>query len=66
MVELNDVLKIAVQTGASDVHFKVGLPPMFRVDGDLLPLKEAARLSPEGGMTRTWRRPARQLFLLTA
>ncbi|MBI3071019.1 MAG: type IV pilus twitching motility protein PilT [Deltaproteobacteria bacterium] len=47
MVELNDVLKIAIQTGASDVHFKVGLPPMFRVDGDLLPLKEAARLSPD-------------------
>lgn len=46
-MELNDVLKIALKSGASDIHLKAGLPPMFRVDGALVPLKDAERLSPE-------------------
>lgn len=46
-MELNDILKIAVKGGASDIHLKAGLPPMFRVDGALLPLNNAKRLSPE-------------------
>jgi twitching motility protein PilT len=45
--ELNRVLKLAVKGGASDIHVKAGLPPIFRVDGSLLPLREAKRLSPE-------------------
>jgi twitching motility protein PilT len=46
-MELNDILKIAMKGGASDIHLKAGLPPMFRVDGSLLPLKDARRLPPE-------------------
>lgn len=46
-MELNDVLKIALKSAASDIHLKAGLPPMFRVDGALVPLKDAERLSPE-------------------
>ncbi len=46
-MELNDLLKIAVKGKASDIHLKAGLPPMFRVDGSLVPLKDARRLSPE-------------------
>lgn len=45
--ELNELLKLAVKGGASDVHLKAGLPPMFRVDGALIPLKDGRRLQPE-------------------
>ena len=45
--ELNKILQIAVKGGASDIHVKAGLPPIFRVDGSLLPLRDASRLSPE-------------------
>ncbi len=38
-MELNDILKVAVKGGASDIHLKTGLPPMFRVDGALVPLR---------------------------
>ena len=46
-VELNEILKIALKTGASDIHMKSGLPPMFRVDGALVPLKNGERLMPD-------------------
>ncbi|HUU03629.1 MAG TPA: type IV pilus twitching motility protein PilT [Myxococcota bacterium] len=46
-MELNDILKVAMKGGASDIHLKAGLPPMFRVDGKLVPLKDARRLPPE-------------------
>ncbi len=45
--DLNDILKIALKGGASDIHIKSGLPPMFRVDGALVPLKNAERLLPD-------------------
>jgi twitching motility protein PilT len=34
-MELQAVLRRAVELGASDVHFKVGQPPVFRSDGTL-------------------------------
>ncbi len=46
-MELNEILKIALKGGASDIHLKSGLPPMFRLDGALVPLKNAERLLPE-------------------
>lgn len=46
-MELNDILAVALKGGASDIHLKAGLPPMFRVDGALVPLKDAARMPPE-------------------
>jgi twitching motility protein PilT len=46
-VELNEILKIALKGSASDIHLKPGIPPMFRVDGALVPLKNGERLSPE-------------------
>ena len=45
--DLDKVLKVAVKGGASDIHIKAGLPPIFRVDGALMPLRDARRLSPE-------------------
>ena len=46
-MELNEILKIALKGGASDIHLKAGLPAMFRVDGALVPLKNGERLMPE-------------------
>jgi twitching motility protein PilT len=46
-VDLNEILKIALKGGASDIHLKPGLPPMFRVDGALVPLKNGERLAPD-------------------
>ncbi|MDD2557379.1 MAG: PilT/PilU family type 4a pilus ATPase [Desulfuromonadaceae bacterium] len=47
-MELNDILTMAVKFKASDVHIKVGLPPVYRIDGNLRPLPNAPRLSQEG------------------
>jgi twitching motility protein PilT len=44
---LNEILKIAIKGGASDIHLKSGLPPMFRVDGALVPLKNGERMMPD-------------------
>ena len=46
-MELNEILTVAIKGMASDIHLKAGLPPMFRIDGSLVPLKDAQRLSPE-------------------
>ena len=35
-VHLDDLLKITVTRGASDLHISAGLPPMIRVDGRLI------------------------------
>jgi twitching motility protein PilT len=52
-MELNDILKVATKASASDIHLKAGLPPIFRINGSLVPYKEAPRLTPEdlGRMT---------------
>src|SRR5881409_4023609 len=44
-MELNPLLRHAVELGASDIHLKVGLPPILRRDGALSPLEEWPILS---------------------
>jgi twitching motility protein PilT len=44
-MDLNAVLKHAVESGASDIHLKVGQPPVFRSDGQLAPAQNAAALA---------------------
>ena len=44
LVDLNAVLGRAVELGASDIHLKVGQPPVLRRDGDLGLLPEHAPL----------------------
>ncbi len=39
MPRLDAFLKLAREQGCSDVHLAVGLPPMLRMYGDLLPIK---------------------------
>jgi len=46
-MHVNDLLKIAVDAGASDLHLKVGSYPMMRVRGALMPAVEDKRLDHE-------------------
>ncbi len=46
-MHINDLLKMAVERGASDLHLKVGSHPVIRVDGLLMPMTEAKRLMQE-------------------
>ena len=46
-MHVNDLLKIAVENGASDLHLKVGSYPMMRVRGALLPATDAKKLDHE-------------------
>ena len=48
-MELNGLLRRAVELGASDVHLKVGQPPILRLDGDLGPMEGFPALD-EGGL----------------
>ncbi len=44
---LNDLLKIMVEKKSSDLHLIAGLAPGLRIHGELVPLPEAAPLSPQ-------------------
>ena len=44
-MELNDLLRRAVDSGASDVHLKLDRPPMLRRDGSVAPLEGAEPLT---------------------
>jgi twitching motility protein PilT len=46
-MELNEILAIGLKGNASDIHLKVGLPPIYRIDGNLRPLPNAPRITPE-------------------
>lgn len=46
-INLEKILEIAVKEKASDVHLKIGLPPILRVFGKLVPLKNADRIGSE-------------------
>ncbi|HVC30807.1 MAG TPA: ATPase, T2SS/T4P/T4SS family, partial [Steroidobacteraceae bacterium] len=39
MARIDAFLKLGAQQGCSDVHLAVGVPPMLRMQGDLLPIK---------------------------
>jgi twitching motility protein PilT len=43
-MQVNDLLKTAVDSGASDLHLKVGSYPLMRVRGSLVPVNEDKRL----------------------
>src|SRR5579862_1155351 len=37
-VHMDDILRMAIERKASDIHLTAGLPPMIRLDGELVPL----------------------------
>jgi len=43
-MDLSEVLLVALNNRASDIHFKVGQPPILRIDGELVPLKDYSAL----------------------
>ena len=44
-VDLDELLRLAVQRQASDLHLKVGVLPVLRIDHQLLPLQDRPRLT---------------------
>lgn len=46
-MDINDLLKSACSLKASDIHIKVGSPPVFRVDGRLLPQTSQSVITPQ-------------------
>lgn len=38
-MNLTDILRVGAEKKASDLHLSAGMPPMLRVDGDLLPIE---------------------------
>lgn len=45
LFDVNDILEKAYKLKASDLHLKVGSPPMIRIDGSLRPLEDYPKLS---------------------
>ncbi len=46
-IAIDDMLRAAVKADATDIHLKVGSPPVFRVDGTLVFIKEAPSFTQE-------------------
>jgi len=46
-MHINDLLKVAIDRGASDLHLKVGSHPVIRVNGVLQPMVDSKRLMQE-------------------
>lgn len=44
-INIDDILKAAVRVGASDIHVGTGRHPIFRVEGKLMPVKNAPKLT---------------------
>jgi twitching motility protein PilT len=50
-MNIDDLLAIAMERRASDLHLKVGNYPHLRIDGDLVPLTDQPRISAEDMLT---------------
>jgi len=46
-MHINDLLKLATDQGASDIHLKVGSHPVIRINGKLAPMTDQKRLMQE-------------------
>src|SRR5438094_9825033 len=50
-MNIDDLLRIAMERRASDLHLKVGNYPHLRIDGELFPLTDQPRVSGEDMLT---------------
>jgi twitching motility protein PilT len=50
-MNLNELLKTTFEKRASDLHLKVGVPPVLRIDGRLVPLDTEKRTTQEDALT---------------
>jgi twitching motility protein PilT len=64
MARIDAFLKLGTQQGCSDVHLAVGVPPMLRMHGDLLPIKfrELRAVELEGYVTEILTRSQSEIF----
>jgi len=46
-IDVDNLLKLLVENSASDLHLKVGSPPVLRLYGKLMPLEDRPVLNPE-------------------
>ena len=51
-MDLNAILRIAVELGASDIHLKLDQPPMLRTDGSIAPLPGCPELGEQDLLAR--------------
>lgn len=47
MITLAQLFKIAVEKGASDLHLAVNKPPILRINGELVPVRDMPVIGPE-------------------
>lgn len=47
MNSIDELIKISIERGASDLHITVGMPPVLRIDGALVPMVDQPSMSPE-------------------
>src|SRR3989338_8925181 len=47
-MKIDELFKIAVDRGASDLHIVVGMPPVLRIDGNLTPIEDKDRITQKG------------------
>ncbi|NLM35930.1 MAG: type IV pilus twitching motility protein PilT [Clostridiales bacterium] len=50
MLSFNELLELTLDSGASDLHLTVGVPPIMRINGKLIPIKQEF-LTPENTET---------------
>ena len=50
-MNINELLKVSIERGASDLHIKVGNPPVLRIDGVLTPMVEQKRVTQEDAIS---------------
>ncbi len=50
-MNLNELLKLTFEKRASDLHVKVGVPPILRIDGKLTTLETEKRVTQEDALT---------------
>src|SRR5690606_17294009 len=64
MARIDAFLKLGTDQGCSDIHFAVGLPPMLRMHGDLLPIKfrDLSQAELEGYIAEIMSRPNQDLL----
>jgi twitching motility protein PilT len=50
-MNLNELLKMTFEKRASDLHVKVGVPPILRIDGRLVPIETEKRTTQEDALS---------------
>jgi twitching motility protein PilT len=62
MARIDAFLKLGTDQGCSDIHFAVGIPPMLRLNGDLVPIKfrDLSQAELEGFLTEILNRPQQE------